>query len=677
MAVQTVAASTPEPAARPELEAAKRSWFAGLRSAKTITGLSILGVFVLAGVFGPMVWRIDPSALSDDILQPPSGEHWFGTTQTGQDILAQVLIGTRVSLLVGVTASVLATVLSLIVGLTAGYIGGLTDELLSALANVFLVIPALPLVVVLAGYLPTRGSLTVAVVISLTGWSWGARILRAQTLSIRRRDFIEAARATGERPVRILLFEILPNEMAIVASSFLFTIVFAILTQAGLAFLGLSDVTTWSWGGILYWAQNNQALQSGAWWWFVPPGLCIALIGTALALVNFGIDEYVNPRLRNKGIHQRKTRRVRRTVTAAKRESRHDTGSVGTGDVLLEVAGLRVDYGEGPGAVHAVDGVDLVLRRGEVLGVAGESGSGKSTLAYAITRLLRPPGRIVSGEIRYWPRGAEPVDVLAMSDTELREFRWAQLAIVFQSALNSLNPVLRLRVQLADALVAHRPYLTARERDARVAEVMKMVGLPVDRADAYPHELSGGMRQRALIAMAVVLEPDILVLDEPTTALDVVVQRQILTKIMNLREQLGFAVVFVTHDLSLLLEVADRIAVMYAGRIVETATASQLYRTPRHPYSDGLLHSFPLLHGPRRVLTGIPGTPPDLRHRSTGCAFQPRCARAVAACTTSIPLLSATNLPAETADHLVACLLYQNGHAPSLSQRGSDDVDRV
>ncbi|MEU4291999.1 dipeptide/oligopeptide/nickel ABC transporter permease/ATP-binding protein [Kribbella sp. NPDC026596] len=657
MAVQAVAEAGPEPATLQSSKTSGRSRFSGLRSAKTMTGLVIFGMFVVAGAVGPMLYRTDPSALSNDILQPPSGAHWFGTTQTGQDILAQVLVGTRVSLLVGVTAAVMATVLSLIVGLTAGYVGGLTDELLSALANVFLVIPALPLVVVLAGYLPTRGSLTVAVVISLTGWSWGARILRAQTLSIRRRDFIEAARATGERPTRIILFEILPNEIAIVASSFLFTIVFAILTQAGLAFLGLSDVTTWSWGGILYWAQNNQALQSGAWWWFVPPGLCIALIGMALALINFGIDEFVNPRLRVRGIKSRKT--TGRRGPSGSTPPRHKVVPALSlsGDVVLEVAGLRVDYGEGSSAVHAVDGVDLVLRRGEVLGVAGESGSGKSTLAYAITRLLRPPGQVVAGSIRYQPRGEEPVDVLQMSDTELRSFRWAELAIVFQSALNSLNPVLQLRVQMGDALAAHRPGMTSQQREARVVEVMAMVGLPVDRAGAYPHELSGGMRQRALIAMALVLEPDILVLDEPTTALDVVVQRQILTKIMNLREQLGFAVIFITHDLSLLIEVADRIAIMYAGRVIETGAATELYRRPRHPYSDGLLHSFPHLHGPRRVLTGIPGAPPDLRLRSAGCPFQPRCGQAVAACTTTMPLLLApTSAPA---GHLVACLLTQ------------------
>jgi oligopeptide/dipeptide ABC transporter ATP-binding protein len=193
-----------------------------------------------------------------------------------------------------------------------------------------------------------------------------------------------------------------------------------------------------------------------------------------------------------------------------------------------------------------------------------------------------------------------------------------------------------------------------------------MVGIPVDRGGAYPHELSGGMRQRAMIATALVLEPDIIVMDEPTTALDVVTQRQILTEIVALRERLGFAVIFITHDLSLLIEIADRIAVMYAGKVVETAAARQLYAAPRHPYSDGLLHSFPLLHGERRTLTGIPGSPPDLRHRPSGCAFHPRCARAMPSCRTTLPPLAPTHVPEDRPDRLVACLLYPDGKAPAL-----------
>jgi len=663
--------STADPTATPAPEktgaAPRRSVWQALRSGKTAAGLAIVGFFVLVAIVGPMIFTRNPGALSGAALQPPSGAHWFGTTQLGQDIFTQVVDGTRVSVMVGFLAALMATVLSLLVGLAAGYWGNLRDELLSALANIFLVIPALPLVVVLAGYLPSRGELTVALVISVTGWSWGARVLRAQTLSIRKRDFIEASRATGEGSLRIILWEILPNELAIVASTFLFTVIFAILTQAGLAFLGLADVTSWSWGAILYWAENNQALQSGAWWWFLPPGLCIALFGTGLAMMNFGIDEFVNPRLRVARRSAKEGRRAARrdgvdnaiTPVASERSAAPVLGS----DVVLQISNLRVDYGYGASALRAVDDVSLTLHRGEVLGIAGESGSGKSTLAYAITRLLRAPGRVVSGEVYYGPREGQPFDVLQMTPSALKAFRWSELAIVFQSAMNALNPILSLRAQLADALDAHRPGLTAAEQAARVDELFKMVGISADRGGAYPHELSGGMRQRAMIAMALVLDPEIIVMDEPTTALDVVIQRQILRQIVSLRREFGFAVVFITHDLSLLLEIADTIAVMYAGKVVEVAGARELYQRPRHPYSRGLLQSFPLLRGPRAELTGIPGSPPDLRERLPGCPFQPRCGEAVAACTTVTPVLAATGVAGDAPDRQVACLLYDE-HLP-------------
>jgi peptide/nickel transport system permease protein len=300
----------------------RRSRLAALRSPKIAAGLILVLIFILVAIFGPILEKTDPSALSTAVLKSPSAHHWLGTTQTGQDVFAELIDGTRVSLLVGFLAAIIATALSLIVGLTAGYAGGTADELLSALANVFLVIPALPLVIVLAGYLPSKGSVSIAIIISVTGWAWGARVLRAQTLSIRKRDFVEAARATGEGPLRIIFAEILPNELAIVASGFLFTVIFAILTQAGLAFLGLSNVSVWSWGTMLYWAQNDQALQEGAWWWFVPPGLCLALLGTGLAMINFGIDEFINPRLRVAGIGTKKMARAMRRARDQDRSGR-------------------------------------------------------------------------------------------------------------------------------------------------------------------------------------------------------------------------------------------------------------------------------------------------------------------------------------------------------------------
>ncbi|GJF33099.1 dipeptide/oligopeptide/nickel ABC transporter ATP-binding protein [Kitasatospora sp. NE20-6] len=320
---------------------------------------------------------------------------------------------------------------------------------------------------------------------------------------------------------------------------------------------------------------------------------------------------------------------------------------------VLEIKGLDVDYGYGPGAVRAVHGVDLTLHTGEVLGLAGESGSGKSTLAHGLTRLLPPPGVITGGEVLHHPENGPPADILAMTPAELRSFRWAQTSIVFQGAMNSLNPVHTVAAQLTDVIRAHEPGTTRAGRLARARDLLRTVGIPADRLDSHPHQLSGGMRQRVMIAMALALRPRVVIMDEPTTALDVVMQRQILRQLVALRDELAFSVVFITHDLSLLVEFSDRIAVMYGGRIVEQAPARALYRDPLHPYSDGLLHSFPALHGPRRALAGIPGSPPDLRAVPPGCPFAPRCPLVTDACAEA-PVLA---VPAGHEGRSVACHL--------------------
>jgi peptide/nickel transport system ATP-binding protein len=331
------------------------------------------------------------------------------------------------------------------------------------------------------------------------------------------------------------------------------------------------------------------------------------------------------------------------------------------GEPLLNVRGLCVDYGAGPGAVHAVMDADLVLHSGEVLGLAGESGSGKSTLAYAITRLLRAPGLITGGSVRYHPGPGRSVDLLAVGEHELRVLRWSQISVVMQSAMNALNPVLSVGSQLTDVLRAHVPDMSKAARRARAAELLTMVGITADRLGSYPHELSGGMRQRIMIAMALALQPQIVIMDEPTTALDVVTQREILQELMELRERLGFAVLFITHDLSLLIEIADSIAVMYAGRLVERAEATALFRAPRHPYSLGLLRSFPALHGQRRQMTGIPGSPPDLRRLPAGCVFHPRCSYVMDRCRSDVPALVQLD---ETSSRVAACWLH-DGSAPA------------
>ena len=311
----------------------------------------------------------------------------------------------------------------------------------------------------------------------------------------------------------------------------------------------------------------------------------------------------------------------------------------GPGEPLLEVTGLCVDYGIGPDAVRAVSDADLVLHRGEVLGLAGESGSGKSTLAYAVTRLLRAPGVITGGSARLHLGEDGDIDLLAADEAQLRRVRWAQVAVVLQSAMHALNPVFTIGDQLGDVLRAHQPDMSRAARRDRAAQLLDMVGITADRLRAYPHELSGGMRQRVMIAMALALEPQIVIMDEPTTALDVVTQREILEELAALRDRLGFAVLFITHDLSLLIEIADSIAIMYGGRIIEQAPATALFRAPRHPYTAGLLGSFPSLHGPRVHMTGIAGSPPDLRSMPAGCPFHPRCDYAMDRCRTELPPL--------------------------------------
>jgi oligopeptide/dipeptide ABC transporter ATP-binding protein len=333
---------------------------------------------------------------------------------------------------------------------------------------------------------------------------------------------------------------------------------------------------------------------------------------------------------------------------------------------VLEITDLSVVYRTPVGDVRAVDQVNLSLSPGEVVGLVGESGSGKSTLAYGACRLLRAPALISSGSVCYRGRrlaeGSSPVDVLRMRRDELRRLRWREIAIVFQSAMNALNPVLNVHAQLTDVIRTHLR-LNRDEATQRADSLLDLVGIPRSRLRSYPHELSGGMRQRVMIAMALATEPEVVIMDEPTTALDVVVQRDILAQIVELKERLGFSILFITHDLSLLLELADRIAVMYAGQLLEIGTAEEIHNEPAHPYTKGLLNSFPSLRGPRRELTGIPGSPPDLRNPPPGCPFLPRCSYGTPACTA----VDMELLPVATSgdpEHVTACPFVLPGSPP-------------
>jgi peptide/nickel transport system permease protein len=282
-------------------EAPQPGWWRRMPT-KAKAGVVLFGLFVLTAIIGPLVTPYDPGYQNPSpaaSMNAPSATHLLGTTQSGQDVLSQLLVGIRLTLELGIIVGLVATALAVIVGVTAAFLGGFWDELLSLLTNVVLVIPALPLLIVVLGYFPNKGQAPTILVLALLGWPWGARVIRAQTLAIRNRDFVAASRETGESTWRIIAFEIIPNEVSLIAASFVNTVLYAIGASVALAFIGVADLNSWSLGTMLYWAQSQQALQLGAWWWFVPPGLAVALMGTALVLLNTGIDELGNPRLRD------------------------------------------------------------------------------------------------------------------------------------------------------------------------------------------------------------------------------------------------------------------------------------------------------------------------------------------------------------------------------------------
>jgi oligopeptide/dipeptide ABC transporter ATP-binding protein len=316
---------------------------------------------------------------------------------------------------------------------------------------------------------------------------------------------------------------------------------------------------------------------------------------------------------------------------------------------VLEVSGLSVDYVLDRGDVRAVDDVSFTVGRGEFLGIVGESGCGKSTLLFAVAQLLASPARVASGSVTFGG-----TNLVSLTERQLSAIRWRDMSVVMQSAMNALNPVKTIAAQFKDAMRAHGKF-TREEVSARSAEVLRMVGIDQLHLRSYPHQLSGGMRQRAMIAMAMLFTPDLVIMDEPTSALDVVAQRSLMVQIKELQLAFGFAVIFVTHDMSLISHFSDRLMVMYAGQVDELGATRTIFDRPLHPYTQGLLEAFPSIRGPRVALRGIPGNPPDLSSVPSGCRFHPRCPYAVDRCTTVTPEL----YPLEAA--LVRCLRQQDG----------------
>ena len=618
-------------------------WRAIGRNRKAVAGVLLLLVFVVLAIFPGQIAPDDPTAQVYSPALGPSWHHLLGTTGRGEDVFSQLVWGTRMSLVIALAVGALATALSVLIGVSAAYLGGIADGILSLLTDVILVLPIFPLIIVIAAYRKNSGLFTLIVVLGALGWSYGARQLRVQALSLRSRDFLEAARVRGERKAYVILFEILPTMTSLIVATFLGSALYAVLTAAGLQFIGLGDPNSQSWGTMLYWAQNGEALFAGMPLWAIAPGVCIALLGASFALLNYAFDEISSPALRVRKLDRsRIPKRLPAPLDPAPAEE--------AAAPVLKVEGLSVAYATDAGPLVAVDDVDFELARGEFLAIVGESGCGKSTLLYAIARLLGSPlpGEIVGGRVLFQGK-----DLVLLEERELRRVRWRDLSVVMQSAMNALNPVLTVAEQMRDACRAHSN-MSKKEIEERSREVLRLVSIDPVHLHSYPHQLSGGMRQRAMIAMALLFTPDLVIMDEPTSALDVVAQRSLMVQIKELQERLGFAVIFVTHDMSLVSHFSDRLLVMYAGQVAELSQTRDLFDRPLHPYSKGLLEAFPSIRGPKVRLLGIPGAPPDLANPPAGCRFAPRCAHVQPRCTEAeVPLFSVNG-------SIVRCVLAED-----------------
>ncbi|MGJ6961994.1 dipeptide/oligopeptide/nickel ABC transporter permease/ATP-binding protein [Streptosporangium sp. G11] len=584
----------------------------------------------------------------------PSPAHPFGTDGLGRDVLSRVVYGARVSLGVGVGAVLLGLLVGAPLGIVAGYRGRATDAVIMAVNDIALAFPALVFALAVVAF--AGASLTnVLIVLGVLGVPAWTRLIRGATLSFSGREFVLAARALGARDRRILLREITPN-VAVPAASYAFIgMAIAVVAEGSLAFLGLSvQAPTPTWGGLI---NEGRAVMDGA-----PHVVLAPSFVMFLTVLSFNV---VGDRLRAlTDVRQSGLEPARRGAALTGGPPAAKVPEEGDG-ALLQVRDLRTHFVTGRGVVRAVDGVSFTLERGRTLAVVGESGSGKTMLIRSVLGLLPGAGVLRGGEVRLEGR-----DLAALSPKELRGVLGTRLAAVFQDPMTALNPVRTVGAQVMEPLRVHLGLSRGRARE-RAAELLASVGIP-EPARAlrrYPHQLSGGMRQRVTIAMALSCGPDVLFADEPTTALDVTVQDQVLRLIHRQREERDMAMVLVSHDLAVVARWADEVVVMYAGRVVERGPAEALFERTHMPYTEALLRSVPRLTDPaHHPLHLIPGRPPDLAALPPGCAFHPRCPYARERCAAEAPPLA----EAETPGHLYACWYPER-----VGRDGLQDIERV
>ena len=608
-------------------QALRRSWTDHRRLLKFITRVGVLlslGWLVLvtvSAVFAPWVAPYDPNAQNlADTNAGISASHWLGTDDLGRDVLSRLIYGSRISMQITFETVGIALVLALVIGLVAGFRGGRIDYLLMRGADAGLAFPPLILALAVVAVLGS-GVNDVALAFALVFAPGFARFIRGQTLAIKEEPFVEASTSIGTPPTRIVLARILPNVLTGLAVGIAIALGAALLTSSGLSFLGLGPPPpAASWGSMLEEAYDTALFTHP--WSLVPSGLVIAV--TVLAFNTLGDamrDSVSGATTKGRSRH----RRTQRGLTAVSQPA-ETAGAVAEGGpdttALLEVRGLCIEFDTEAGPVRVVDEASFEVGRGKIVGLVGESGCGKTVSSLAVLRLLAsPPAHIVGGSIRFDGR-----ELLDADFHDMRQIRGRDIAMVFQDPLASLDPTFTIGSQLTEAMRLHEK-LSRKAARARAVELLQSVHIPdpARRLSAYPHQLSGGMRQRVMIAMALSCSPRLLIADEPTTALDVTIQAQIVELLRELCESQDLSVLFVTHDLALISELSDEIAVMYAGEVVEQAPTADLFARPRHPYTAALLAASPGARpaGGRSAL--LSGGVPQAGQFPAGCRFHPRC----------------------------------------------------
>ena len=617
-------------------------WRVFRRNKMGLVGFFMLVIIVFVAVFADVIapYQVQSSidVTTSDIYKPPSAQHWLGTDDAGKDEFSSFIFGARVSLIVGFFAAFISVFIGGVLGIVAGFYGGRVENVLMRFTDIMLVIPDLPLMVVIIALTKKPSLLNIVFVIGLLGWTTTARIVRSQTLAVKSRKFVLRARAIGAGNRHIIRHHILPLVMPILVVNAVLVVSLAILNESTLSFLGLGDPTALSWGQMLNYAFGRGAMSTGAWWALVTPGFGIVWVVLGLTLFGHGLEQVLNPRLETH--HLTRARPIVRheaTGRPLRRATRQRIPS--EAPILLQANDLSISYiSDDKPEARAVENVSFYLREGELMGLVGESGCGKTTLMLGLLRLLPAAGQIVNGEVWFGD-----TELTALMDEEMEDVRWKGISIVFQGAMNALNPVRTVGEQIAEAIVKHNPLMKGAVLEARVSELLDLVGISPEHKKHYPHQYSGGMRQRAMIAMALACNPQVVIADEPTTALDVMIQAQVLELLDSLRKKLGLSIIFVTHDLGVVAEMCDSVLVMYGGVTAEYSDVDTIYNTARHPYTQELLKAFPDLSQPNKRLASIPGYPPRLDDLPAGCRFAPRCPAAFERCHTEQPAIHASS----------------------------------